>query len=144
MNLVELENIKKTYISLLEDLNNELKLYFSNNEDLSKSLNQIEETIDTLFMIKRTLRNAYQTTYISKTETIADVHSYIEGINRKIEVLANLIVRAQKEEIVTKLSLDLDYKLIINSIDRYEILRSSLTEKIKEICLNTNIDDLNI
>ena len=144
MNLLELERLDKTYTSLLGDLNNELDYYFSNNDELSEALNQIEKTIDTLFMIKRTLSNMYQTIRVSETETIADVYSYIEGINKKIEILSNLVVRAQKEEIITKLKPDLDYKLILKSIDRYEVLRSSLTEKIKEVCINSTVTELGI
>ncbi len=144
MNLVELEGVKKAYTSLLKDLDNELEFHFSDNKDLSEVLNQIEETIDTLFMIERTLDSSYQSTRVSETETISDIYSYVKGIDKKIEVLSNLVVRAQKEEIVTKLKIDLDYKLIIRSIDRYETLRSSLISKIKEVCLNTTINDLDI
>lgn len=144
MNLVELEGVKKAYISLLKDLDNELEFHFSNSKDLSEVLNQVEETIDTLFMVERALNDAYQSTRVSETETISDIYSYVKGIDKKIEVLSNLVVRAQKEEIVTKLEVDLDYKLIMRSIDRYETLRTSLISKIKEVCLNTTINDLDI
>lgn len=144
MNLLELVNVRKVYTTLLVDLIDELDVHFLNIENLSAALNRIEKTIDTLMLVEREINRNYNSVYISETETIADVYSYVEGLDRKIDVLSNLMIDTQKKEIVSKIDIDLDYDNILKSIGRYENLKKSLLEQIQKVCLETEIKKFKI
>lgn len=144
MNLLELVNVREVYTTLLVDLIDELDVHFLNIENLSAALNRVEKTIDTLMLVEREINRNYNSVYISETETIADVYSYVEGLDRKIDVLSNLMIDIQKKEIVSKIDIDLDYDNILKSIGRYENLKKSLLEQIQKVCLETEIKKFKI
>lgn len=145
MNLLELINIKVSYRSTLNDLilklnNNSL----SDNIGLSKSLNEIEETLDLLLLFERAINKEYHNNYISKTESIADVYTYIDGLSEKINILDGLLLAAKKNKRSTNHRSGLDFKSALQSMERYKILRSSLLGKVRDVCKKIIIKDLKL
>ena len=141
MNLLDLISIKKEHENELNALTSNLDLHFSNENDLYEILNRIEETLDLLLMLERVITKKYNSVYVSKTESIADIYSYIDGLSRKIDILSVLLINAKKEESVNKLKFAIDYKNILQTIKSYKTLRSSLIKKIRDTCKKVRIKD---
>jgi hypothetical protein len=141
MNLLEALEKKRALESVINDKIDTLKSNLYDRDTLSEILTEIESFVDQYFTIERTIEKEYNSTLLTPSETISDVISYVDGINRKIEVLRFLLLSANKEEIETGKKTDVDIKIILASIERYKELENILVKKIRNACTEKFLDD---
>lgn len=139
MYLSDLLEAKKACLTVLDELTTNLKNYFHNTSELYVYLNKIEEIIDSLSILDKQIQRIYSTTYVTETETISDLYSYVNGLDKKINILYNLIVDSQTKEIEEGIDFNLNHTLILKSIQNYEDIRDSLLEKIEDYVSKTKV-----
>jgi len=137
MNLLEALEKKRALESILNDLIEDMDSKFCDLESLSATLSEIDNYVDDIFGMERNINFCYQNTKVSKTESISDAFSHIDGLTKKIEVLKYLLLRINKKEILTGTSVGLDQKSVLSSIRYYEDLKNKLVDRVKEVCENT-------
>lgn len=83
MNLLEALEKKKALESALEDRLELLSTCLDDQEEISRLMTAIDTLVDEIFGLGRKVDRKYETTFISQTETISDVISYIDGLTKK-------------------------------------------------------------
>lgn len=139
MNLLEALEKKKALESALEDRLELLSTCLDDQEEISRLMTAIDTLVDEIFGLGRKVDRKYETTFISQTETISDVISYIDGLTKKINILRYLLITANKHEIDTGEKTSVSANTLLTSIQHYEAMKNSLVSKVKSVCLDTEI-----
>lgn len=139
MNLLEALEKKKALESILEDKLESLLNHLNDIEELTDILTNIDSTVDNIFSLGRKVDILYNSTLISKTESISDVISYVDGLTKKINVLRYLLLAANKYEIETSEKTSVSAVTLLNTIQHYESLKNSLVTEIRTVCLKTEL-----
>ena len=140
MNLLEALEKKKALESALGDRIDSLDEFLDDSESMSKVMTKIDSLVDTVFNLGRKIERQYNKVLISKTESISDVISYIDGLTKKINVLRYLLLTANKREIDTGEKTSVSAQTLLTSIQHYEALKNSLVSKVKDVCFNTELE----
>ena len=140
MNLLEALERKKALESSLEDRIDTLKIFLSDEENLSHTMGDIDLLIDDIFKLDRQIEIKYNNTLVSKTESISDVISYIDGLTKKVNVLRYLLLTANKYEIETGEKTKVSAQTLLASIKHYEALKNSLVSKVRDVCFDTKME----
>jgi len=139
MNLLEALEKKKALESILEDKLESLSNHLNDIEEMTLILTSIDSTIDNVFSLGRKVDILYNNTLVSKTESISDVISYVDGLTKKINVLRYLLLAANKYEIETSEKTSVSAVTLLNTIQHYESLKNSLVTEIRTVCLKTEL-----
>jgi len=139
MNLLEALEKKKALESILEDKLESLSNHLNDVEEMTLILTSIDSTIDNVFSLGRKVDILYNNTLVSKTESISDVISYVDGLTKKINVLRYLLLAANKYEIETSEKTSVSAVTLLNTIQHYESLKNSLVTEIRTVCLKTEL-----
>lgn len=140
MNLLEALEKRKALESALDDRLESLSDNLGDTESVSKLMTDIDGLIDETFSLGRRVDRQYNNTLISKTESISDVISYIDGLTKKINVLRYLLLTANKHEIETGEKTGVSAHTLLTSIQHYETLKNSLVKKVRDVCFDTQLE----
>lgn len=141
MNVLKALEKKKAIRAIINNKLNNIVSNIESTETLSNNLEDISSYIDTFFKLERDIDTAYNSVFISNTETIADVISYADCITKKIEILREILHAILIKETETKVDLKADADLILMSIHSFENLKNKLIDKIKDVCNCTPISN---
>jgi len=141
MNLLQALEKKRALEEVIEEKTTALLQHLDDSKILSTLLNELDALIETYYRVEREIENKYHSTKVSNTESISDVISYVDSIDKKIEVLKFLLLQSHKQEIETGNQTDVSHSTVMSSIKQYEELRHALVKKIKEVCTTTFLAD---
>lgn len=139
MNILEALSKKKALKSIIEEKTQSLSLNMSHEDVMYKILTEIDSYIEELFVLDRVIEKSYENNLVSKTESLADLVGYIECLDLKIETLEFLLKEGFTFNIKHKTSI-VDTSRILNTLTKYESMKSALVAKVRDICNSITVD----
>lgn len=141
MNILEALERKNALGDLIEEKKESLKYLLYDADKLSESLNEIGSLTDEWFYLERSIERAYSTTMVSPTETISDAISYVDSLDKKINVFKYLLRLSNRTEVERRDATEVDANSVLNTIDEYEQAKNKLVKSIRDLCSITKIKD---
>jgi len=139
LDLIRVLETKKVLEQLIEDFSKTISMGICDEKKLVSHVEKIGEIIDKWVILDKKIHGAYGSTLVTNDETISDVLSQIKGLEHKSSILASVISGALKAEISGKEKPTLDVNFLIMSKEKYDKLRHSLYQQVRDICLTTEL-----